>query len=187
MGGRSQKTLLITGLFVLALTTGCGGAQKGQDSAEADQNAEAQVQSEADYFMEQAGFALSEEDNQGAYEYYLEAARVYDESGQVSVERAEAHFLAASLAYQIGEKLQAIEEYDASVAIYLRFTGNSKIKAAVALNNMGTIYKEMEKYGQAQNCWEKALNIYQKAPPELQSKRNIAKIKQNLSDLAEGF
>ncbi len=189
MQGRLLKTLLLVGFFAALFTIGCGGAQGGGGGGPAPPAREPEpgVQQQADYFMEQAGLALAEDDKQGAFEYYLEAARVYDETGEISVERAEAHFLAADLAYQVGEKLQAIEEYDQAVQIYLRFTGNSKVKAAIALNNQGTIYKEMEQYGKARNCWENALQIYKDAPAELQSKPNMAKIQQNLSDLAEGF
>jgi tetratricopeptide (TPR) repeat protein len=82
---------------------------------------------------------------------------------------------------------QAIMEYDKAVEIYLRFRGNSRIKAANALNNMGTIYKEMLQKDRALNCWHRALDIYSKAPPELQDKTNIAKIQQNIRDMEQGF
>jgi tetratricopeptide (TPR) repeat protein len=166
----------------------CGGAEPAakEPSAEGAEAATA-VSEMAEQYMTQAGMAIADGDNQAALENYLEAARLYDESGEVTVERAEAHFLAASLAYQIGEKSQAIDEYDSSVEIYLRFSGNSKIKAANALNNMGTIYKELQDKPKARNCWERALNIYKEAPADLQNKGNMAKIEQNIRDLDEGF
>jgi tetratricopeptide (TPR) repeat protein len=190
MNIKAQQTIRFIGMIAAAAAIGCGGAQAGGSSSDSSANKSSSgggVQEEADYYMGQAGMALSEGDDQGAMEYYLEAARVYDKTGQISVERAEAHFLAADLAYKIGNPQQAVDEYDASVQIYLRFTGNSKVKAAIALNNMGTIYKEMEKKDKARNCWEKALQIYKEAPPEFQSQTNMATIEQNLSDMAEGF
>ena len=69
----------------------------------------------------------------------------------------------------------------------MRFTGNSKIKAAIALNNMGTVYKELQNYSKARNCWENALQIYKNAPKDLQNPSNVATIEQNISDLNEGF
>ena len=118
---------------------------------------------------------------------YLAAADIYDKSGQVTVERAEAHFLAADLAYQLAERETAIQEYEKSVDIYLRFTGNSRIKAANALNNMGTIYKETQNKSRALNCWHRALEIYKEAPPELKNEANIQKIEQNIRDLEAGY
>ena len=188
MPARTSRTFLLSCLFFAVLVSGCGGAQKGNSGGDPDPGSQdLSVNEQAEFYMEQAGLALAEDDKQGALEFYLEAAAVYDGAGEVTIDRAEAHFLSADLAYQVGEKMQAAEEYDKSVQIYLRFTGNSKIKAAVALNNMGTIYKEMEQYDKARNCWENALQIYKAAPPELQSPRNMAKIQQNLSDLHEGF
>jgi tetratricopeptide (TPR) repeat protein len=70
------------------------------------------------------------------------------------------------------------------VDIYLRFTGNSKIKGAHALANMGAVYRELEDKDKARDCWERALNIYRAAPAELQNKHNMARIQQNISDLA---
>ncbi|MCP4674437.1 MAG: tetratricopeptide repeat protein [Deltaproteobacteria bacterium] len=184
----TPQMLLFSSLFSVVFAAGCGGAQGGETRGDTQPSSqELSTNEQAEFYMEQAGLALAEDDKQGALEFYLEAATVYDGAGEVTIERAEAHFLSADLAYQVGEKMQAAEEYDKAVQIYLRFSGNSKIKAAVALNNMGTIYKEMEQYDKARNCWENALQIYKAAPPELQSPRNMAKIQQNLSDLHEGF
>lgn len=192
MYGRSMRIVMPLGLLAAIFALGCGGAggtkNKNRNRQESGQTrSRASAAQTADEYMSQAGLALSEGDEAGALEYYLYAARAYDDAGEVVIERAEAHFLAAGLAYQLGEKTQAIEEYDAAVDIYLRFSGNSKIKGANALNNMGTIYKEMEQKSKARNCWERALQIYKSAPKELQSQSNMAKIEQNLSDLAEGF
>ena len=163
---------------------GCGGAKKG--TTPQDQGTPEAV-SEADQYMGQAGLALSDGDIQGAMANYLAAADIYDKSGQVTVERAEAHFLAADLAYQLAERETAIQEYEKSVDIYLRFTGNSRIKAANALNNMGTIYKETQNKSRALNCWHRALEIYKEAPPELKNEANIQKIEQNIRDLEAGY
>ncbi len=188
MPARTPKKFLLLCLSSLVLVAGCGGAQGGDSGGDMGPDSqEPSTTEQAEFYMEQAGLALAEDDKQGALEFYLEAAAVYDSAGEVTIDRAEAHFLSADLAYQVGEKMQAAEEYDKSVQIYLRFTGNSKIKAAIALNNMGTVYKEMEEYDKARNCWENALQIYKAAPPKLQSPRNMAKIRQNLSDLHEGF
>ncbi|MDJ0763255.1 MAG: tetratricopeptide repeat protein [Myxococcota bacterium] len=194
MYGRSLKMILFIVLCTAALAIGCGGAQKGSKSKKSTSSSgpptdtnDYKTVEEADHYMGLAGMALSEDDIESALEYYLEAAHVYDNAGKITVERAEAHFLAADLAYKIGNPTQALDEYDQAVQIYLRFSGNSKIKGAVALNNMGSIYKEMEKYDKARNCWENALQIYRDAPKELQSQSHMETIEQNLSDLAEGF
>ena len=165
--------------------TACGGAQK--ESSTPDDETPIEVQNEAEQYMGQAGLALSEGNNEGAMANYLAAAEIYDKSGKVTVERAEAHFLAADLAYQISEREMAIEEYEKAVDIYLRFTGNSRIKAANALNNMGTIYKELQNKSRAMNCWNRALEIYRDAPADLKNEANIQKIEQNIRDLEAGF
>ena len=185
----TQSRHMLFSLLVSLLCLACGSAQGGAGGIGASGGGRDIPSAEelASHYMGQAGMALSEGDEQGALDYYLEAAKIYDDSGQVSIERAEAHFLAADLAYRLGERRQAVEEYDAAVQIYVRFKGNSKIKAANALNNMGTIYKELERKDQARECWEKALQIYKEAPDEYKSNRNMAKIEQNLRDLAEGY
>ena len=188
MPARIPKEFLLSCLCIAVLSTGCGGAKGGNAGGDLSPGAvELSTTEQAEFYMEKAGLALSEDDKQGALEFYLEAAAVYDRGGEVTIDRAEAHFLSADLAYQVGEKMQAVQEYDKAVKIYLRFTGNSKIKAAVALNNMGALYKGMEEYEKARNCWENALQIYKAAPPKLQSPRNMAKIQQNLSDLHESY
>ena len=181
--------LLIAG----ALTLGCGGAGGGNSqtggNTESGNGGKVDLSAleEAENYMGQAGLAISEGDHQAAAQYYLQAATVYDRIGGTTIERAEAHFLAAAESYKIGNPGQAIEQYQTAVDIYLQFTGNSKIKAAVGLNNMGSIYKEMEQIDKARNCWSNALQIYKEAPPELQSHGNMATIEQNLRDLQEGF
>jgi tetratricopeptide (TPR) repeat protein len=173
-------------LITVAMTAGaCGGSKKKKSKKGKDKSAS--VEERAEQFMAQAGLALHEGDEQQALANYLAAAEVYDKEGKVSVERAEAHFLAAGMAYQISERMMAIEEYDEAVKIYLRFGGNSKMKAANALNNMGTIYKELQDKSKAANCWNRALQIYEAAPPEQRNTANMQKIQQNLRDLQEGF
>ena len=131
--------------------------------------------------------ALAEDRLQDALEAYLEASAALDTTNEVTVKRAEAHFLAADMAYQRMEKDLALEEYQKSVDIYLRFTGNSRIKAAVALTNMGVIYKEMTEKDKARNAWEQAFQIYKEAPESSQNRIHMGKVEQNIRDLEQGF
>ena len=167
----------------------CAGSQKPKQEKQEyeDNSAPVTVKDEANHYMGMAGMALSEGNEQEALANYLAAAEIYDRSGSIVEERAEAHFLAADIAYQLSERVQAIEEYEKSVDIYLRFSGNSKIKAANALNNMGTIYKELLKKSRAIDCWTRALEIYREAPKELQNEANMQKIQQNIRDVEQGF
>jgi tetratricopeptide (TPR) repeat protein len=182
-----ERTFFLTLVIVGALAVACGGSKKNAEESSSGEGSAPGMMEEADQYMGQAGLALSEGKQEEALANYLAAAEVYDRDGSITVERAEAHFLAAGLAYELAERKQAISEYDKAVEIYLRFKGNSRIKAANALNNMGTIYKEMQNKARALNCWHRALEIYKKAPPELQDKTNIAKIEQNIRDLEQGF
>ena len=185
--------LLPAAICVLAI--GCGGSTSTSTTANtqsladapASDTVDAETEEKASYFMGQGGLALSEGNEEEALENYLEAARIYDENGQVVIERAEAHYLAAELAFKLGDNDLTLKEYDTAVQIYLRFTGNSRVKAAIALNNMGSIYKKRQETAKAQRCWEQALELYKNAPPELQSHTNMETIEQNLSDLAEGY
>jgi tetratricopeptide (TPR) repeat protein len=145
------------------------------------------AEAQYDAYMDQAGLAVTEGRTQDALDAYLAAADVYDKTDEVIVERAEAHYLAGDLAYQRMEKDLAIEQYQKAVDIYLRFTGNSKIKAAVVLTNMGVVYKEKAMKDQARNAWETAIQIYKEAPQELQDHNNMRKIEQNLRDLEAGY
>ena len=176
-------------VLATVFTLACGGSQGGESDTTTAPPRQRGVSAEeqAGQYMGEAGFALGDGDTAGALEKYLQAAHIYDGTGEITIERGEAHFLAAGLAYQLGQRTQSLEEYDAAVEIYLRFSGNSKIKAANALNNMGTIYKELEEPDKARTCWERALQIYEAAPKELQSTSNMAKIQQNLRDLVEGY
>ncbi len=160
---------------------GAGGSAGGGSGGGSDVDAKYQA------YMSAAGLAISEERTQDALDAYLAAAALLDGTGQISIERAEAHFLAADAAYQRVDRDLAISEYQKSIDIYLRFTGNSKIKAAVALTNMGVMYKEKAEKNKARNCWEQALQLYKAAPPELQDQRNMKKIEQNIHDLDNGF
>lgn len=170
--------------FCCAAGFGCGGAQK---SGEADEQADPEVVSEAEQYMGQAGLSESEGDTQGAFANYLAAAELYEKSGQITVERADAHFQTAVFAYKLAEREIAVQEYEKAVDIYMRFSGNARIKAATALNNMGTIYKETQNKSRALNCWNRALEIYRSAPPELKSEANVQKTEQNIRDLESGF
>jgi tetratricopeptide (TPR) repeat protein len=175
-----------------ALAVACGGANAGDGTTAPTDGAGgsgASSAAEAEYqaYMDQAGLAVTEGRTQDALDAYIAAAAVYDRTGDVIVERAEAHYFAGDLAYQRMEKDLAIEEYQKAIDIYLRFTGNSKIKAAVVLTNMGVVYKEKADKNKARNCWETALQLYKEAPPELQDHANMRNIEQNIRDLDAGF
>ena len=188
MRNQTILTHLLASVIATSWLTACGGSQKSDQQAQGDQSgAPASVAEQADYYMGMAGMALSDGNDEEALANYLAAAKIYDQSGAVVVERAEAHFLAAGIAYRLTERLQALEEYEKAVDIYTRFSGNSQIKAANALNNMGTIYKELLKKSRAIDCWTRALEIYQAAPKELQNEANMQKIQQNIRDLEQGF
>ncbi len=135
-------------------------------------------------YIGEGGFALSEGQEAQALEFFLAAAEVYDKIGNVTVERAEAHYLAGESAHRLKQRDLAIEKYNKALSIYLRFSGASKIKGAHALANLGAVYRELEEKDKARECWERALNIYRAAPPELQNKYNMARIRQNLTDLS---
>jgi tetratricopeptide (TPR) repeat protein len=192
----SRTTCGIARALVLAagaLAVACGGTGPG-DGTTPDQNGNAggsdpgaATKAQYDAYMDQAGLAITEGRTQDALDAYLAAADVYDKTGEIIIERAEAHFLAADCAYQRMQKDLSLEEYQKSVDIYLRFSGNSKIKAAVALTNMGVIYKEKVQKDKARNCWETAFQLYKEAPKELQNSENMEKISQNLRDLDNGF
>lgn len=184
-----KQTFLI--ILIASVTTACwlvacGGAKKTEPVEQSSQ-ASVSATEEAEHYMGMAGMAISEGNDQEAMANYLAAAEIYDNAGVVTVERAEAHFLAAQIAYKLTEHMQAIEEYEKSVEIYTRFSGNSQIKAANALNNMGTIYKELLKKSRAVDCWTRALEIYKSAPKELQNEANMQMIQQNIRDLEQGF
>lgn len=188
---REAIWLAINTTFVLAIAAGCGGSNKSGAGNMEDEpigdTVDAETEENASHYMTQAGLELSEGNDREALQNYLEAAKIYDNSGKVVIERAEAHFLAAQVASKLEDFDVTLREYDAAVQIYLRFSGNSQIKAAIALNNMGTIYKIRHDSAKAKKCWEKALELYKQAPPDLQNQSNMAMIEQNLSDLAEGF
>ncbi|MDD5307245.1 MAG: tetratricopeptide repeat protein [Deltaproteobacteria bacterium] len=179
--------------LVAALAAGCGAAQPGgSDSVGGAEGSKEQAgppaaELEAKARMESAGSAIADGNTQGAYDEYSEAARVLDEANLVVIDRAEAHFYAADLAYKLLDKDGAITHYKAAIDVYLRFSGNSKVKAAIALNNLGAIYKEIGDKPAARSAWEQAMQVYREAPPELQNQANMAKIEQNISDLREGF
>ena len=174
-----------------ALAGACGGPAPADGTTPAGDTTAADpaaiTEAQYDAYMDQAGLAFAEGRTQDALDAYLSAADVYDKTNEIIIERAEAHFLAADLAYQRMQKDLALEEYQKSIDIYLRFSGNSKIKAAVALTNMGVIYKEKTMKDKARNCWETALQLYKEAPKELQNSENMEKIEQNLRDLESGF
>lgn len=185
-----RKQALLAILFASITTCGliaCGGGSKKPVPEDQSSQASPSATEQAEYYMGMAGMAISEGNDQEALANYLAAAEIYDNAGAVTVERAEAHFLAAEIAYKLTEHMQAIEEYEKSVEIYTRFSGNSQIKAANALNNMGTIYKELLKKSRAVDCWTRALDLYKAAPKELQNEANMQMIQQNIRDLEQGF
>ena len=142
---------------------------------------------EAGRLMGQGGFAASDGDDEKALSLYLDAARILDGLGRVTVDRGEAHFLAGEVAEKLYKNALALEHFEKAVDIYLRFSGNSKIKAANALANMGAIHKQTGALGKARDCWTRALNIYKASPPEYRNSRNMGKIEQNLRDLSSGY
>ncbi len=164
---------------------GCGGAGKGEptDQSQASQY----TMSEADQYMAAAGTSEAEGDLKAALANYLAAADAFDQMGRPTVEQADAHSEAGRLAYQNAELQVAVDEYQKAVDIYVRFSGNALVKGGNALNNMGAIYKEMQNKSRALNCWNQALDLYRKAPKELQDQTNIAKIEQNIRDVEAGF
>jgi len=195
MRSRSGREIILVLFAALLLIAGCGSAKGGAGTGETmpddegegmEESAEATPIEQYNFFMAQAGMAVAEGDKQGALDNYLQAAAVLDGAGEVTVERAEAHFLAADMAYQQLEADQAIAEYEKSIEIYLRFTGNSRAKAAVALNAMGVIYREKAEKNKARNCWEQALQVYRELDPEFQSKSHMETIEQNIRDLEFG-
>lgn len=175
------------------LVAACGGTapadgttvEPGDTAGGQDEGSAAEAQYDA--YMNQAGLAMAEGRMQDALDGYLAAAAIYDKTDEIIMERAEAHYLAGDCAYQRMEKDVALEQYQKAVDIYLRFSGNSKIKAAVVLTNMGVIYKEKAMKDKARNCWETAIQIYKEAPKELQDSANMRKIEQNIRDLESGF
>lgn len=195
MRSRSERELLLVLITAILFVAGCGSARGGagagdttvEEEADEEESAEATPMDLYNHYMAQAGLAVAEDDKQGALDYYLEAAHVLDATGEVTVERAEAHFLAADMAYQRLEAERAIAEYEQAIEIYLRFTGNSRAKAAVAMNAMGVIYKEKAEKNKARNCFEQALQVYRELDPEFQSKSHMETIEQNIRDLDEGY
>jgi tetratricopeptide (TPR) repeat protein len=188
--GIARALILAAGVLAVA----CGGkapadgtTPSGDDTGGAPATPAAIAEAQYDAYMDQAGLAVTEGRTQDALDAYLAAAAVYDKTDEIIVERAEAHYFAGDAAYQRMEKDLAIAEYQKAIDIYLRFTGNSKIKAAVVLTNMGVVYKEKADKEKARNCWETALQLYNEAPDELKDHANIRKIEQNLRDLDNGF
>jgi tetratricopeptide (TPR) repeat protein len=192
MRSRSERQLVLVLFAAVLLLTGCGSAKGGAGTTEPfppeeeEEPAEATPMDLYDHYMGQAGMAISEDDTESALDYYLEAAKVLDDTGEVTVERAEAHFLAAGMAYQRLDPDLAITEYEKAIEIYLRFSGNSRAKAAVALNSLGVIYREKAEKNKARNCWEQALQVYRELDPEFQSKSHMETIEQNIRDLEFG-
>ena len=187
------QSLFAASLMAALLCTGCGGAQTADGtSAEEDDTdqqpaAEPSAERYYEHYMAEAGMAIAEDRLQDALDAYLQAAAALDATGEVTVKRADAHSQAADMAYQRMEKDLALEEYQKSVDIFLRFKGNSRIKAAVALTNMGAIFKEKADKGKARNSWEQALQIYKDAPPSPQNNIHMQKVEQNIRDLDEGL
>jgi tetratricopeptide (TPR) repeat protein len=196
MRSRSERELILVLFAACLLIAGCGSAKGGagtsgttpDDTEYEDEPAgDPTPMDHYDHYMKQAVVAVAEGDKESALDYYLEAAAVLDATGEVTVERAEAHFLAGDMAYQRLEADRAIVEYEKAIEIYLRFKGNSRAKAAVALNAMGVIYKEKAEKNKARNCFEQALQVYRELDPEFQSKPHMETIEQNIRDLDEGY
>ena len=178
-----QRLLFL--VLLIGLVFGCASKQKttqAEDPEMAAKKEQAAKKDQASRYIGEGGFALSEEKEAQALEYFLAAAAIYDDLGEVTVEGAEAHYVAAETAHKLKQRDLAVEEYNKAVDIYLRFSGKTKIKGAHALANMGAVYVELHDRDKARECWQRALNIYKAAPPELQNKTNMARIKQNIRD-----
>ncbi len=186
---RFQMFLSIAGLAAIGMLAGCGGSRSASTATPAGEEPEldATALDQYKYFMSEAGLAQSEQRLDDALENYLSAAQVLEETGEVSVKQADAHFQAAEIAYQRFDKELAIQQYEKAVGLYLRFPGNSQSKAAVAYTNMGVVYKEMHDKARARTCWQQALEVYRNAPESSQNAGHIEKINQNIRDLDEGF
>jgi tetratricopeptide (TPR) repeat protein len=193
MSKHATHLLAIAGLAA-SLLSGCGSARVEAGDDRTGDGVEGQggdaLISDGErirWFVEQAGTRRIEGDVQGALDSYLEAAAVCDSRQQVTVECADVHYEAAGIAYERLDHDLAIAEYGKAVDIYLRFEGNARAKAAVALNSVGVIYREKAQKTKARNAFEQALQIYSDTPDEFKSKANIEKIKQNIRALDEGY
>ncbi len=191
---KNATHLLVTASLAASLLVGCGSAQveagsggdgTGDGASGTAEGGEASGMERIRWFVEQAGVKRIEGDIQGALDLYLEAASLCESI--ITVECADVHYEAAGIAYERMERDMSIAEYGKAVDIYLRFGGNSLAKAAVALNSVGVMYREMAEKTKARNAFEHALQIYSETPDEFKSKANIEKIKQNIRALDEGY
>ncbi|MFO8073954.1 MAG: tetratricopeptide repeat protein [Polyangia bacterium] len=178
--------LLGCGSAAVDADTAAGRGEVDTDSGEAAA-AEPGIKARIDHYQSKAGMARMEGDAQGALEYYLEAAAVCEQEESITVACADVYYETAGMAYERMEKELAIEYYGKAIDIYLRFKGNARAKAAVALNAEGVIYREMAEKSKARNLFEQALQIYEETPEEYKNAANIEKIKQNIRDLEEGY
>ena len=178
---------IITG--TLLFITGCGASQ--QSSTTRQNSSEDQPPPKAmeyyNYYMSQAGIAQSEEKIDEALDNYIQAADALNEMGRPCLKKADAHYEAAQMAYQLVKKDLAIKQYEAAVNIYIHFTGNSLTKAAVCYTNLGVVYKELHNNAKARTAWQQARTLYNSLPKSDQNAGNIEKINQNIRDLDEGF
>ncbi|MCK9521994.1 MAG: hypothetical protein M0R76_02985 [Proteobacteria bacterium] len=189
------RVQVIFGMCLALLMTlmGCGGAQGSKTAANAKEGEVGEHTSDEDAtvryndYMAAAGMALSEERLDDALSYYLSAAEVLDETGEVTIRRADAHYEAAGVAYQRYQKEMAIEQYQKAVEVYLRFSGNALLKAAVALTNTGVIWKELKDRARARTAWQQALEIYRAAPQTGQTSIHMQKVQANIQELDEGY
>jgi len=193
MSKHATHLLVVAGLTA-SLVTGCGSALVDVgDGTTADgtdgQGGGGEISNEERirWFVEQAGTRRIEGDVAGALDSYLEATAVCESKRLVTVDCADVHYEAAGIAYERLDSELSIAEYRKAVEIYLRFEGNARAKAAVALNSIGVMYREMAEKTKARNAFEQALQIYSDTPDEFKSKGNIEKIKQNIRALDEGY
>lgn len=182
------RSLLAAAIIVVG-SSACGakGPNSEQQFPSAETEPEPNIIDQANALMGRGGMALSEEDYQTALDYYLEAAALLDSQAAFTVEQAEAHFQAAEMALAVRDKDLALKHYERSAEIDLKFSGKSRTRAAIALTNAGVIYKEKQDADKARNCWERALKIYEEAPPEQRNTANIQMIQQNIRDLEAGY
>jgi tetratricopeptide (TPR) repeat protein len=193
MSKHATHLLAVAGLAA-SLLIGCGSARveagtgNGRDdTAGAAGEGGIPDMERVRWFVEQAGVKRVDGDVQGALDSYLEAASLCESKRIVTVECADVHYEAAGIAYERLDRELSIAGYRKAVDIYLRFGGNALAKAAVALNAVGVMYREMAEKTKARNAFEQALQVYSDTPDEFKSKANIEKIKQNIRALDEGY
>ncbi|MBN2805005.1 MAG: hypothetical protein JXR91_18055 [Deltaproteobacteria bacterium] len=178
--------IILTGAILLL--SGCGASQaKTGDGQETEAQIAPSAMEYYNHYMGEAGMAQSENRIEDALNLYLQAADSLKDVDEPCIKKADAHYEAAQMAYQLYQKELTIEQYEKAIEIYMRYKGNAMSKAAVSYTNMGVVWKELHNKGKARSCWQQALDIYKSMSQSNQNAGNIEKINQNIRDLDEGF